>query len=504
VCHPHVTTLLPSLRSSGAPSRTALLAAAESSGDLVAILSADARIEWVNRAGLDLLGVDAGAELRLGDLVPQHTYEDLVLVALPAAAERGRSWTGEATLQHPDGDVPVALTIAHHTDGDGTSGYVLLARDLREEHRLAAELRESREMEAIGRLAGGVAHDFNDVLTAIMASAELLLGELDGSALAPQMRAELESIRRAADRGATLSRQIVAYSRRQMPQPRVLALSDIVRNMDTTLRRQLGASVSLELGLAGASLLRADPSHVEQVVLHLATAASLAAPTGSTLLVGTADVESPAVFTHAHGIVPPGSYVSLVVREAAMPASSPGTASAISFVGTEPNDDASRRLATVYGMVRHAGGYVWGHRGDGGLAFTVYFPRHADRDAAPAASATPRATVLLVDDEALVRKVAAKSLRRRGYTVLEAASGAEALALAASTDATIDVLLTDIAMPRMTGAELAHAIRGTRPSVKVIYASGAAPPTDRGTPFLQKPFTIEMLEERLREALAER
>ncbi len=384
----------------------------------------------------------------------------------------------------------------------------------RERRRLEQQLLQSQRLEAVGRLAGGVAHDFNNVLTAILGSTELLL--LDTPPGAPQ-REELEIIRDAGVRAQELIRQLLAFSARQVLQPVVLDLNSLVKNITKLLRRLIGEDIELVTALApDLGNVRADPGQLEQVLVNLAVNARDAMPAGGRLTIETHSVAVPDSRASQHGPVPPGRYVVLRVTDTGV-GMDPETQQRVfdPFFTTKPRGKGSGLgLATVYGIVRQSGGDVTLESAVGaGSTFRIYLPRVAEpveRVAAPAVSvpAAGSETVLLAEDEQLVRVLARKVLEQAGYTVLVAAGGAEALEIARRHDGPIHLLLTDVVMPEMSGRELMHRITQVRPDTRVLYMSGYADEAiahhgvlDPGTAFMQKPFTPGTLATKVRAVL---
>ena len=382
-----------------------------------------------------------------------------------------------------------------------------------ERRRLEERLLLSQKLEAVGRLAGGVAHDFNNVLTAIIGSTELLL--LDTPPGAPH-REELDIIRDAGVRAQELIRQLLAFSARQVLNPVVLDLNRLVKNVNKMLRRLIGEDVKLVTALApDLGAVRADPGQIEQALVNLALNARDAMPQGGQLTITTQNVDiadgSPAVS------VPPGRCVLLQVTDTGVGMDRETQQRVFDpFFTTKPRGKGSGLgLATVHGIVRQSGGDVTVESAPGaGATFRIYLPcvtAALDAVGAPAAVTAPAAgseTVLLAEDEELVRVLARKVLEQAGYRVLVAAGGAEALALAERHDAPIHLLLTDVVMPEMSGRELMRRLIERRPDVRVLYMSGYADEAiarhgvlDPGTAFMQKPFTPGVLARRVRDVL---
>jgi two-component system, cell cycle sensor histidine kinase and response regulator CckA len=375
------------------------------------------------------------------------------------------------------------------------------------------QLRQSQKMEAIGLLAGGVAHDFNNLLTAITGYAELVLGELRTD---DPLRPDIEEILRAGQSAASLTKQLLAFGRRQILQPRIVDLNRIVASTESLLRRLIGEDVRLVTDLAATtSVVHVDPSQVEQVIVNLAVNARDAMPRGGTLRLETALVELRASDFGAAEDAAEGSYLCLTVSDTGTGMSEDVRAHIFEpfFTTKQRGEGTGLGLATVYGIVKQSGGVVRVRSGVGaGTSFEVYFPAvqaAADVDTRPVAAALPRGneTILLAEDQAEVRSVTRSILTRYGYNVIDASNGAEALARAAELHH-IDLLLTDVVMPGMSGPELAAALSVIRPNLRVLYASGHAEAgiVRRGTlsaavAFIQKPFAPGSLLTKVRETL---
>ncbi len=372
-------------------------------------------------------------------------------------------------------------------------------------------LRHAQRMESVGRLAGGVAHDFNNLLTVVLANASVLLR---GTQLGPHTRTAVEEMRGAAERGANLVRQLLAFSRRQNLAPRVLDLNKLVLDMERLLRRLIGENVGLEVTLAPlGALVRADPGQLEQVIINLATNARDAMAGGGTLTIETALVSAEGDET-----LPAGSYVVLTVSDSGVGMDGETRRRAFEpfFTTKEVGQGVGLGLATVYGVVDQSGGRVLVDSQPGqGSSFKVYLPRAAESavpEALPEAVTPPsgiQATILLAEDEPGVRVVTERLLRQGGYQVLAAADGAEALARARAYPGAIHLLVTDVVMASMGGVELARRLEQERPGLRVLYISGYSwdqglPPSDlaRGIDFLEKPLTFDSLLRKVAKVLA--
>jgi two-component system cell cycle sensor histidine kinase/response regulator CckA len=387
--------------------------------------------------------------------------------------------------------------------------------DITEQKSLEAQLAQSQKMEAVGRLAGGIAHDFNNLLTAILSYSELILADMGGD---DPIRDDVEQIRLAGGRAANLTRQLLAFSRRQVLQPKILSLNAIVADTDKLLRRLIGEDIEL-VSRPGRDLANvlADPGQLEQVIVNLAVNARDAMPRGGILILETANTEISAELAARLAHIAPGSYVRLVVRDTGI-----GMDAAIQarifepfFTTKEPGKGTGLGLATVYGIVKQSGGsiFVTSEIGNGS-SFSIYLPR-VESQAEPAdVAATTRPvrgaaeTVLLVEDDEPVRRLATEILSRNGYRVLQARDGAEALEHCARHDGPIHLMVTDVVMPRMSGLELVDRLPSNRAGMAVLFVSGYSEDAierhgllSPGTELLTKPFTPESLTRKVRDLL---
>jgi two-component system, cell cycle sensor histidine kinase and response regulator CckA len=396
----------------------------------------------------------------------------------------------------------------------GVAGRVWNFRDVTERRRLQQQFLQAQKMESLGRLAGGVAHDFNNLMTAIIGNAELDLMELPD---AHPLRPDLEEIRQTAERAATLAHQLLAFSRREIVEPRVLKLNDLVARTERMLRRLIGADVELTtVKSRAAGRVKVDPGQFEQILINLAVNARDAMPDGGrmTIRTGAATVQRDA---GAYGGVTPGRYVTLQVSDRGC-GMSPEVKERLFepfFTTKEAGQGTGLGLPTCYGIVNQAGGWIDVESETGrGTKFTIYLPEAQER-----AEPLPEAdgggylpegdeTVLLVEDEDAVRRIGARVLRGLGYTVLEASDGEEALELVASTDRRIDLVFTDIVMPRLGGGGLVERIQELRPEAKLLFTTGYTEDqvvrgsvAKRGVSLLHKPFSPGSLARRVREVL---
>jgi two-component system cell cycle sensor histidine kinase/response regulator CckA len=391
----------------------------------------------------------------------------------------------------------------------------LILTDVTERRSLEQQLRQAQKMEAIGQLAGGIAHDFNNLLTVILGFTELAASEIEkGSGLSEP----LGEIRKAGERAAALTRQLLAFSRRQVLEPKILDLNALITDLEKMLRRLIGEDVQLATVLdPGVGRIRADAGQIEQVILNLAVNSRDAMPRGGKLTIETRNIDLDETYAREHIAVRPGAYAMLAISDTGtgMSAETKSHMFEPFFTTKGTGKGTGLGLATVYGIVKQSGGNIWvysePHRG---TAFKVYLPlvEGASGDTEPRLpdERPTRAseTVLLVEDENAVRMLTRKILERYGYSVLEAGDGEAALEMARNHSKTIHLLLTDVVMPDVSGPDLAVRVRQIRPDVKVLFMSGY---TDDavvrhgiladGVHFLQKPFTPEALGRKVRGAL---
>jgi len=405
--------------------------------------------------------------------------------------------------------------VARPLEFAGRRARLVLARDVTAQRHLENQLRQSQKMEAVGQLAGGIAHDFNNLLTAILGSTQLLL---QATPPGDVRREDVEEIRNAGLRAAELTRQLLAFSRRQVLAPKVLELNAVVANMDKMLRRLIGDDVELATALhAEAGAVNADPGQLEQVLLNLVVNARDAMPGGGRVLIETTRLLLRDELVERRHRLAPGDYVCLAVTDSGLGMDEATQAHLFEpfFTTKEVGKGTGLGLATVYGIVKQSGGYIWVYSEPGrGTTVKVYLPRVPGAAEPPLPAPEPPAlrggheTVLLVEDAAPVRTLARRSLEACGYQVIDAADGPKALELSARHTGEIAVLVTDVVMPGMSGRELAERLAPTRPAMKVLYTSGYTDDAmvrqgvlNAGVAFLQKPFVPDSLARKVREVL---
>ena len=481
-------------------------------------LTTDARIRTWNAAAERIFGW------------PAHEVIERPLPTVPADKEqegrelrdrvmRGETLSGvEITRRRRDGKlVQLSMSAGPLFDAGGrVTGIMAVLADVTEVRQLENQYRQAQKMEAVGRLAGGIAHDFNNVLTAIAGYCDLLLEDLSSD---DPHRGDIREIRKAADRAAALTRQLLAFSRRQVLSPQLVELNELVADMRSMLERLLGEDVTLDV-VAGAELgtVHADPGQLEQVLMNLAVNARDAMPEGGRLTIATADIQLDASYAELHLAAEPGPYVMLAVSDTGTGMDEHTKAHLFEpfFTTKEAGKGTGLGLATVYGIVKQSGGYIWVYSEPGqGTTFKVYLPRmvgaRGPEELPPAEQARHQGTetILLVEDEATVRTIVREALERLGYTVLEAASGEAAIQIGERHPGPIHLLLTDVVMPGQSGSHVAAQLRRARPELRVLFMSGypsvamtARSTQEPGVTYLQKPFGPDTLARTVRQALA--
>ncbi len=476
----------------------------------------DQTVQFVNPFGRQLYGLGPDEDVsRLGirDFHPEWAYRQIVEEAIPVAIAEG-PWTAETSGLHRDGhEFPVLLTVVAHRDAHGKVAFFSgIMRDLTGVRELEQRLRQSQKMEAVGRLAGGIAHDFNNLLTAILGNLELAerrQGEPD---------ANLATVRGAAQRAAELTRQLLAFARRQIVEPRLIDLNDSILQVDRMLSRLLGEDIHRTHDLQhGLGAVRIDPTQVEQILINLAINARDAMPDGGRITFRTRNVDAAEVAPAGDD---GGPWVELTVSDTGRGMSAKELAHAFEpFYTTKARDRGTGLgLATCEGIVTQNGGRIDAFSEPGqGATFRILLPRvegeptrprppEIGDEAEPAPSGDE--TILVVEDEENVRRMVETALRAKGYTVYGAASGPEAIRLARGFPGRIDLLVTDVVLPELNGKEIADRLRATRPDLKVLFCSGY---TDNaivrrgvlreGVEFLHKPYTPSRLARRIRDIL---
>ena len=492
--------------------------AVEQSADLVIITDRSGVIEYVNPAFEALTGysreeaIGRTPRILKSGQQPPAFYQELWQTLLSGSVFRGilvnRQKNGEIFV--------VEKTITPLRDPDGRiTHFISNDRDISERRRLESQLQQAQKMDAIGRLAGGVAHDFNNLLMVISAYAELMQ---DSLATEHPLRRNVQEIITASHRAADLTRQLLAFGRKQMQSLQLLDLNWIIQDINKMLPRLIGEDIQLVF-VAGRDLgkVKADPVQIEQVVMNLAANARDAMPHGGKLVIETASVQLDEAYVQQHSIVPGGDYVLLAVTDSGQGIAPEHIAHIFEpfYTTKEEGKGTGLGLATVYGIVKQNGGFVWVYSELGlGTTFKIYLPR-VQQDTGPVqplklVEESPQGceTLLLVEDEAAVRQSAREFLTLKGYVVLEAKNGEDALRIARDYEGPIDLMITDVVMPHMGGATLAGQLAAERPRMKVLFVSGYAENTvlrhgaiDVTNSFLQKPFSLKALARKIREVL---
>ena len=390
-----------------------------------------------------------------------------------------------------------------------------IAEDITERRLLEDQFRQSQKMEAVGRLAGGIAHDFNNLLMVVSGYSEVLLDQLPP---ASPLFAKAEAIQQASDRATTLTRQLLAFSRKQHLELKVIDVNSIVQDMERLLRPLIGEQIELTTQLVpGVGCTRADAGQLEQVLMNLVVNAKDAMPRGGKISIRTAAVSLDNSYRPENVFIKHGPYVMVSVSDSGQGMDRETQARIFEpfFTTKEKGKGTGLGLSTVYGIIKQSGGYVFVQSEPGrGTTFSIYFPRvdEPSEFTGPTPASTYSAggseTILLVEDEASVRELVRDTLSSRGYRILEAANGNDALQLAASHSEPIHLIVTDVIMPGLGGIELAQQLLAERPNTRVLYLSGYAEDvfanpltTDPNTAFLQKPFTLQSLSRKVREVL---
>jgi PAS domain S-box-containing protein len=449
----------------------------------------------------------------------QHINPDDLPAVLTAEQQsvQGLPFQAEFRIRRKDGrEVWLSDTAVIVQGSDSHPVMEGIMVDITERKALETQLQQSRKMEAVGRLAGGIAHDFNNLLTIITGYTELALSRPH---LPQEVRGDIERIENASGRAAGLVRQLLAFSRKQVLQPKIIDLNKIVLNLDTLLRRlmderiQMVTRVKEELGK-----VKADPAQIEQVIMNLVVNARDAMPEGGRLIVETCNTNLDASYAVDHATVKPGRYVMLAVSDTGVGMDNQTVAHIFEpfFTTKESGRGTGLGLSTVYGIVKQSGGYIWVYSEPGkGSTFKVYLPRVDDQpEDTPAVHSslgkyTAKETILVVEDEEAVRELIQTVLKEKGYEVLASKDPQEAEQSAAQFKGEIHLLLTDMVMPGISGRELATRISARRRDVRVLYMSGytdnvitAGGMLEKGLAFLQKPFSPATLVQKVREVLS--
>jgi PAS domain S-box-containing protein len=498
--------------------------AIESSNDGVSITKGDLHL-FVNRKYLEIFGYNHLEEI-VGKppSITVHPDERDRVMEITRKRQAGEDVPSKYEFKgiRKDGDIIYIEVSAAKTIYRGEAVSLAYLRDITErkgaEEEMAAlqeQLRQSQKMEAIGRLAGGIAHDFNNFLTVIKGYSQLSLLELKEDS---PLKGNIEEINRATDQSAGLIRQLLAFSRRQVMEMRVLDLNILLQNLNKMLRRVIGEDIELVTLLAeDLGRVKTDPGQIEQVILNLAVNARDAMPSGGKLTIETANVELDGAYARRHVAVTPGRYVMLAVSDTGV-GMTPEVRDRVFepfFTTKEEGKGTGLGLSTVYGIVKQSEGNIWIYSEPGhGTTFKIYLPQVEELleevKEKVVGEELPRGseTVLVVEDDEEVRKLAVRVLKRQGYKVLEASQGDDALRLCEEHNRPIQLMVTDVVMPGMDGRELTNRLMLLHPEIRVLYMSGYTGNTivhhgvlEDGINYLQKPFTVEALAGKVREVL---
>ena len=492
----------------------------ESTSDMVSTSDPAGSITYINRAGRILLGIGLDEDITqtiIADYLPDPATHPILNESIPTAIREG-TWRGDTTLLTREGkEIPVSQVVLAHRGPDGDLEFLsTIIRDMRERRRLEERLIQSQKMETVGKLAGGVAHEFNSILTAIIGQSELLLSDLPaGSRLA----VNVTEITAAANRAAVLTRQLLAYGRKQILQPECLQMNRIITGMEGIFKNLMGISVHLRFALApNLKEVKADSAQIEQVILNMVINAHDAMPNGGALTLETANISVDRESIGRYPELKPGEYVMLAITDTGL-----GMNEEVRLRVFEPfystkgvGEGMGLGLSTCQGIIKQSGGHISVYSEPArGATFKIYLPQVASemKEAAPrlVSPGLPRGTetILLVEDDPALREMAATLLIRLGYTVLPASNGIEALSVNQQAGVGhIDLLFTDVVMPHMSGKELSDRMQASHPHTRTLFTSAFTENAivhqgvlDEGVALLQKPFTPSALANKLREVL---
>lgn len=495
----------------------------ERSADAISLVDASGNVLYSSHAVSPIFGYQL--EERLGKSVFELIHSGDIQQVLPLFKKLVQrplsSVTTRVRYRHKNGSWRWIEALGTNLLEDpSVKAVVINYRDVTEHMQLQEQLFQAQKMEAVGRLAGGVAHDFNNLLTAILGYSDMILEKLSQTSV---LRRYTMEIKKAGDRAASLTRQLLAFSRLQVLSPQVLDLNAVISEMDKILTRVIGEDVRL-VAIPGTSLgrVKADPAQIEQVVINLAVNARDAMPEGGELTIKTSNIEIEEGFTAESVKVTPGAYVLLEVSDTGCGMDQETRARAFEpfFTTKEKGKGTGLGLAMVYGVVKQSGGYIWVFSQPGhGASFKIYLPRVEEapdasrrlRDVPSLRDYQGNETILLVEDESAVRELVRSALQSKGYTVLEATQGAEALALCQEHKSPIHLMLTDVVMPQMKGQELAQRIRVVHPETQVLFMTGYAgnqlgnaEVLGANAQFILKPFSADAVGQKIRSLLDHR
>lgn len=501
--------------------------AVEQSPVSIIITDHNGTIEYVNPKFTQITGYNADEVLGKNPrILKSGEIPDTEYRKLWETITSGREWHGEMINKKKNGELfweKVCISPIRNSDGDithfmGIKEDVSEYRQTEQEHRQAmAQLRQAQKMEAIGQLAGGVAHDFNNLLTIINGYSTLLLNEMPADS---PFRSEVEQILRAGERAADLTHQLLAFSRRQVLEPKVISINYLVRNLEKMLKRLIRENIILETHLSDClGVVKADPGQVEQIIMNLLVNARDALEDGGVITIETANAVLDRAFVNDNPGAIEGSYVMLAVNDNGVGMAEETKRKIFEpfFTTKKQGKGTGLGLATVYGIVKQSGGYIQVVSEPGkGSSFRVYLPQvdtQTDNEGARISEEIPKGagTILVVEDEVGVLNLAVQALNRRGYTVLQATSPSEASEIFDSNQHLIDLVLSDVIMPEKDGPALMREFRKKRPDIKILFMSGYTDDTilpqeitGERIAFINKPFTPDVLVRRVRDELEKR
>jgi len=493
----------------------------ENAADMIALVDVSGRRIYNSPSYVTILGY---SQEELADTSSfEQIHPDDHRKVMEAALETRRTGEGrriEYRIRHKDGRwlTLESTASAVKNDAGDVEKLVVVNRDITERKLLEEQLSLSQKLEAVGRLSGGIAHDFNNLLGVIIGYAEAIQQRMSPT---DPMREAVDEIQTAGNRAAALTQQLLAFSRKQVLEPKVLDANAVLSDVEKMLRRLIGEDIELQISLSRhLGRVKADRSQLEQVILNLAVNARDAMQQGGKLRIETRNAQLTEADRTRFRYVVPGQYVLIKVTDTGcgMDAALQSHIFEPFFTTKEKGKGTGLGLATVYGVIKQSGGYIWVDSEVGkGTEFKIYLPLAEDvaeetsESPEPSAAAHSAATILLVEDEESLRKLTRTTLKSQGYTVLEARDAATALAVAAKSEAPIDLLLTDVVMPGMSGRALAEKLGALRPDMKILYMSGYPDGAivthgvlNPGMFILRKPFTRDVLLRRVEESLAQK
>jgi len=502
-----------------------LIAAIEQVGEAVVVTDPEGTIGYVNPAFESITGYSRTDAIgRNPRLLKSGEQDDAFYQNLWLTITSGRTWHGRMVNKRKDGTLYTEeATISPVRDiSDRIVNYVAVKRDITEQLRVSKEkdglkeqLWQAQKLESMGRLAGGVAHDFNNMLTVILGYGEGILSQLPPG---DPLRDDANEIVAAAKRSAALTRQLLAFSRRQRLQPKVLNPNDLLTDLEKMLRRLIGEDIDIVLALADdLALVSVDPGQFDQIIINLAVNARDAMPAGGKLTIETTNIDIDELYAHSHADIVPGQYVVISVTDSGYGLDKETLSHVFDpfFTTKKKEEGTGLGLSIVYGIVKQSGGDIWVYSEPGlGTTVKIYLPQTDTKPQVQDVSVRGEERfgrdrpVLVVEDEAPVRELLRGILSKLGFRVVVAANGSEALLLVEEEGLKPDLLITDVVMPKMSGAVLAERLRGNQPDLKVLFMSGYTGNAvdhhamlDSGTPFMQKPFTLQNVVEKVRAVL---